>query len=91
MDTKLTLKLDKEIIDLAKEYVKEHGTSLSKFVEDYLRRRVKPLKYELDENGISLEVREMVASFDNTGSVKLPDDFDYKEAIGRDLANKTYE
>jgi len=41
MDTKLTLKLDKEVIELAKIYVKEQGTSLSKFIEDYLRSKIK--------------------------------------------------
>jgi hypothetical protein len=40
MDTKLTLKLDKEVIELAKIYVKERGTSLSKFIEDYLKSKV---------------------------------------------------
>lgn len=40
MDAKLTLKLDKEIIKLAKEYVAQQGTSLSKFIEDYLRHKI---------------------------------------------------
>lgn len=40
MDTKLTLKLDEEIIGLAKAYVKKRGTSLSKFIEDFLRESV---------------------------------------------------
>ncbi|AGC75741.1 hypothetical protein LX97_00426 [Nonlabens dokdonensis] len=40
MDAKLTLKLDKEIIELAKQYVKENGTSLSKFIEEMLRTKI---------------------------------------------------
>lgn len=40
MDAKLTLKLDKEVIELAKEYVKERGTSLSKFIEEMLRKKI---------------------------------------------------
>lgn len=37
MDTKLTLKLDKSIIDRAKEYAKEKNISLSKMIENYLK------------------------------------------------------
>lgn len=40
MDAKLTLKLDKEIIELAKQYVKKNGTSLSKFIEEILRKKI---------------------------------------------------
>lgn len=37
MQTKLTLKLDDEIIRLTKEYGKEKNESLSKLVEDFFR------------------------------------------------------
>jgi hypothetical protein len=37
MDTKLTLKLDSEIISEAKSYAKVHNSSLSKLVEKFLR------------------------------------------------------
>jgi len=36
MDTKLTLKLDKEVIARAKQFAKEYNTSISKLVEPYL-------------------------------------------------------
>ncbi|MBD3583908.1 DUF6364 family protein [Flavobacterium selenitireducens] len=36
MNTKLTLNLDKEIIDEAKTYAKSHRVSLSKLIENYL-------------------------------------------------------
>ena len=36
MDTKLTLSLDKDIIEDAKTYAKENEISLSKLVENYL-------------------------------------------------------
>jgi hypothetical protein len=36
MDTKLTLKLKKEVIDRAKQYASEQKTSLSKLIESYL-------------------------------------------------------
>lgn len=37
MDAKLTLKLDKLIIESAKEYAKEKNISLSKMIENYLQ------------------------------------------------------
>ena len=37
MNTKLTLKLDKSIIDKAKEYAKGKNISLSKMIENYLQ------------------------------------------------------
>lgn len=36
MDTKLTLKLDKEVIARAKQFAKAYNTSISKLVERYL-------------------------------------------------------
>lgn len=36
MDTKLTLKLDKAIIERAKEYARKKNTSLSYLIETYL-------------------------------------------------------
>ena len=36
MDTKLTLKLDKEVIDRAKQFAKEYNTSISMLEERYL-------------------------------------------------------
>jgi hypothetical protein len=87
MDAKLTLKLDKEVIELAKKYARSQGMSLSRYIEDFLRKRVKPeANYELDNDGLLPEVREAMAKFDDSDSVKLPSDFDYKEAIGRRLS-----
>ena len=36
METKLTLRLKKKIIDQAKKYANDHDTSLSKLIENYL-------------------------------------------------------
>ena len=51
MESKLTLKLNKDIIDLAKTYAKEHNISLSKLIENYLQtvtlRRNKKIKIEM--------------------------------------------
>ena len=37
MEVKLTLKLDKSTIDLAKQYAKKNKSSLSRMVENYFR------------------------------------------------------
>jgi hypothetical protein len=37
MDAKLTLKLDKEIIQKSKKYAKEKGISLSRLIESHLK------------------------------------------------------
>ena len=37
MDTKLTLKLDKTVIEKAKEYAESHQKSLSRMIESYLQ------------------------------------------------------
>jgi hypothetical protein len=87
MDTKLTLKLDKEIIELAKVYVKEQGTSLSKFIEDYLRRSVKPKQHDFYDE-LSPEIREIALSFRDKGDVKLPEDFDFKKSKSDYLLKK---
>ncbi len=36
MNTKLTLNLDKSVIEQAKKYAREHQVSLSKLIENYL-------------------------------------------------------
>ena len=37
MDTKLTLKLDNSIIEMAKSYAKDNNISLSRLIENYLQ------------------------------------------------------
>ena len=37
MDSKLTLKLDESVIELAKQYAKKHNISLSRMIENYLQ------------------------------------------------------
>jgi Family of unknown function (DUF6364) len=38
MDIKLTLKLEQEIIEKAKDYARLHNTSLSRIIENYLQK-----------------------------------------------------
>ena len=44
MNTKLTLNLDKEIINEAKTYAKSHRVSLSKLIESYLNSLTRETK-----------------------------------------------
>jgi len=44
METKLTLRLKKKVIDQAKKYANDHETSLSKLIENYLSAITKETK-----------------------------------------------
>lgn len=87
MDTKLTLKLDKEVIELAKIYVKKRGTSLSKFIEDILRTHVKnevDLKYE----DLHPDLKELKKLISNDPYVDIDENFDYKKSKAEYLIKK---
>jgi len=51
MDTKLTLSLKKKTIDKAKQYAKNHQTSVSQLVEKYFESIVTQERMELSELG----------------------------------------
>lgn len=70
MDTKLTLNVDKAVIEQAKEYAKSHKISLSKLIESYLSSLI--VKKSLD-----VEITPLVKSL--SGVVRLDKDFDYKK------------
>ena len=75
MNTKLTLSLEKEVIEKAKVYAKGTGRSLSEMVENYFRSLVsKSDKNNIDDNDIEEQLKKI------TGIVTLPDDFDIKKA-----------
>lgn len=52
MDTKITLKLDREVIEQVKKYAHRKNVSLSKMVEKYF----KPLVDEEKKNGSSIRL-----------------------------------
>jgi len=70
MDTKLTIKLDGDVITRAKTYAKRRKTSLSKMIESYLDSVTKP-----ESKGI--EITPLVKSL--SGVITLSDDYDYKK------------
>lgn len=73
MDTKLTLKLDKFVIEKAKEYASSHKRSLSRIIEAYLKSLVTQNKKNTEDD---FEISPFVKSM-STG-VKIPADLDYK-------------
>jgi len=70
MDTKLTIKLSKSVIDRAKYYARNHRISLSRMIESYLDSMTKKEPKEF-------EITPLVESL--SGVVTLPNDFDYKD------------
>ena len=85
MDTKLTLSLDKRVINKAKIYAKKQGRSLSDLVENYLKLVTTNEKIDEEEfmSGISPDIRELVGIAKN-----VPRDKDYKELIEEYLVDK---
>lgn len=79
----MTLKLDKNVIDKAKEYASSHKKSLSRMIESYLKSLVDKDPKEQDDD---IEISPFVKSM-RTG-VKIPADFDYKKAYGDHLEEK---
>ena len=83
MDAKLTLKLDKQVIEKAKDYASSQKRSLSRLIESYLKSLIDTDKTKSTDD---IEISSFVKSL-RTG-VKIPGDFDYKEAYSDYLAEK---
>ncbi|WP_290794850.1 DUF6364 family protein [Flavihumibacter sp. UBA7668] len=79
MSTKLTLTIDKEIIESAKRYAQSKGRSLSDLVENYLKSLS---GNKSGQNEISPRIRRLM------GAVKLPENLDYKEELAKSLEEK---
>lgn len=79
MDSKLTLKLDKKIIERAKLYAESKQISLSKLIEMYLRS----VTAEKDKKS---EISTLVGEL--SGVVKLPKNFNEKDAYTNHLMQK---
>jgi hypothetical protein len=83
MDTKLTLKLDKKVVEGAKEYATAHNKSLSRMIESYLKSL---LKAEDNSHNQVLEITPFVKNLKS--GVKIPNDFDEKKGYGDYLIEK---
>lgn len=80
MDTKLTLKLNKEIIEKAKKYAFDKKLSLSRIVEFYFQSLTKEDKKD------DFEISPFVKSI-STGT-SIPADLDYKKKYSDYLIDK---
>lgn len=80
MTTKLTLTIDDSVITVAKKYAKNNGKSLSDIVENYLMTLT--AKESKEDEAISPKILKLM------GTIKLPEDFDYKKELTKGLAKK---
>jgi len=78
MDTKLTVKLEQDIIEKAKEYAKSHNTSLSSLIENYLQKIISNNKEET--------ITPLVKSL--SGIIKLPSNFNVKKEYTNFISDK---
>lgn len=81
MDTKLTLNIDRFVIEQAKEYAKSHKISLSKLIQSYLATLTTKKDKEED-----IEITPLVKSL--SGVIRLDNDFDYKSQYAEYLIEK---
>lgn len=82
MDSKLTLKLNKSVIEQAKDYAKKNQVSLSRLIENYLASLTQKEKSKRKD----IEITPFVKSL--SGSIKLSEDFDYDDARYQYLMEK---
>ena len=83
MDTKLTLKLDKDIIEKAKDYAASQNKSLSRLIESYLQSLV-------DEKEVAAEPKISPFVKSMRSGVSVPSDIDYKKLYG-DYVDEKYK
>lgn len=81
MDTKLTLTMEKEVIEIAKEYAKEKGQSLSEIVENYFKF-ITLKRMKIKEEQLSPKVRKL------RGIINTEENLDYKEILVEELSKK---
>ena len=79
MDTKLTLKLDQEVIEKAKRFARGQQTSLSQLIENYL------LNLTRDED-LVIPVSPLVKSL--SGIIDLPSSSDVRKGYREHLRRK---
>jgi hypothetical protein len=79
MNTKLTLNVDKRVIEKAKEYSKSRKISLSRLIEAYFSSLISGQSQDI-------EITPLVESL--SGVIQLEEDFDYKERYTDYLIDK---
>ncbi|MBK7010644.1 MAG: hypothetical protein IPN73_10040 [Saprospiraceae bacterium] len=81
MNTKLTLTIEKEVIEIAKEYAKDKGQSLSEMVENYFKL-VTVNRSKMKGKQLSPKVRKL------RGIIKTDEKLDYKQILTEELSKK---
>lgn len=81
MNTKLTLTIEKEVIQTAKEYAKEKGLSLSEMVANYFKL-VTVNRRKINPNRLSPRIQRL------RGIIKTEEELDYKEILTEELSKK---
>jgi len=81
MNTKLTLTIEKDIIEEAKIYARDKGQSLSDIVENYFKLLTKDNR-EIKPTQLSPRVRRL------RGIISVEEDFDYKKVLVEELSKK---
>jgi hypothetical protein len=81
MNTKLTLNIDKDIIEKAKNYALESRRSLSSLVQNFFKFLISDSPTQNDIE-ISLAVKEL------SGVIKTDEDFDVKKEYGKYIVEK---
>ena len=79
MNSKLTLTIDKSIIESAKSYARGKGRSLSDIIENYLKAITSEQKKDIEISPVTKSLR---------GSFKAPESFDYKDELSKSLSEK---
>ena len=81
MQTKLTLRLESEIIEAAKRYAAARGTSVSKLVAGYLdalTRSDEPQSDDDWQNNLSPITRKLIGLGKTESNATQPDESDYR-------------
>jgi len=84
MDTKLTLKLDKMVIERAKEYAATNNRSLSRIIESYLQS----LTIHDDSGNVKADIQISPFVKSMSSGVHIPADLDYKTDYSNYLTEK---
>lgn len=81
MNTKLTLTIEKEIIEIAKEYAKEKGQSLSEMVENYFKL-ITTDRRQIEPEQLSPRIRRL------RGIIKVNEQMNHKQILEEELTKK---
>ena len=79
MTTKLTLSIDKDVIEQSKRYAASQNRSLSDLIESYLRTMATAPKQKVETTG---KIKSLQGSF------KVPADFDYERVLRDEIIRK---